>query len=215
MAEPGMQVQLVGMEEVVTACDRLAQTILAGGFRPEIVVAVARGGFVPARFLCDFLQIGRLTSIRVQHYQAGAHREAEARVTIPLAVDIRGTQVLLVDDVNDSGKTLAAASAHLAGFSPAAVRTAVLHEKADTVQAADFRAIAVREWRWILYPWAVVEDVGQFLRDMRPAPHSMEEIRQQLADRYGFVPSTAQLEQVLRFGRSGLRLPTDRHHPAK
>lgn len=207
MSETGsFHVQLVELEEVVDACDRLARTILASGFQPDIVVAIARGGFVPARFLCDFLRIGKLSSIRVQHYRAGAQREAQARVTIPLAIAIAGAKVLLVDDVNDSGKTLAAATAHLAGFSPAAVRTAVLHEKADTAQAADFRATAVKEWRWILYPWAVVEDVGQFLHDMRPAPQGMEEIRRQLRERYGFVPSPSQLERVLHFGMPGLEL---------
>lgn len=205
-----VKVQLVGLEEVVAACERLARVILASGFQPDIVVAIARGGFVPARFLCDFLQIGRLASVRVQHYRAGAHMEAQARVTIPLAIDIAGTKVLLVDDVNDSGKTLAAAFAHLAGFSPAAVRTAVLHEKTDTEQAADFRAITVKEWRWILYPWAVVEDVGQFLRDMWPAPQTVDEVRERLADQYGLVPSPSQLDRVLRFGNTGLALMTGR-----
>ena len=198
-----MQVQLVGLEEVVDACDRLARAILVSGFQPDLVVAIARGGFVPARFLCDFLQIGKLSSIRVQHYRAGAQMEAQARVTIPLSIDIMGANVLLVDDVNDSGKTLAVASSHLEGFAPAAVRTAVLHEKTSTVHAADFRIIMVREWCWILYPWAVVEDVGQFIHAMKPAPQNLEDIRERLAAQYGLVPSPAQLDRVLHFGRTG------------
>jgi hypoxanthine phosphoribosyltransferase len=205
-----MQVQLVALEEVVDACDRLARAVLASGFQPDTVVAIARGGFVPARFLCDFLQIGKLASIRVQHYKAGAHMEAQARVTIPLSIDIDGANVLLVDDVNDSGKTLAAASSHLQGFSPASLRTAVLHEKTDTVQAADFRVIVVREWHWILYPWAVVEDVGQFISDMRPTPQNLDEIRERLDDQYGLVPSPSQLDRVLHFGKTGLALKMDR-----
>lgn len=204
MTAPGvMQVQLVTLEEVVEACDRLARAIRASGFRPDLVVAIARGGFVPARFLCDFLQIGSLASIRVLHYRAGAQQDEQARITIPLTVDVSGAHVLLVDDVNDSGKTLAAASSHLAGFSPAAVRTAVMHEKTSTVQAADFRVITVREWRWILYPWAVVEDVGQFIRNMQPTPQSADEIRERLDLQYGFVPSPSQLDRVLHFGKIG------------
>jgi len=201
-----MQVQLVGLDEVVDACDRLGRALLESNFRPDIIVAVARGGFVPARFLCDFLQVRALSSIRVQHYQAGAQQEEQARITIPLSIDVKGANVLLVDDVNDSGKTLAAAASHLESFSPAALRTAVLHEKTSTLQTADFRVIVVRQWRWILYPWAVVEDVGQFVRDMRPAPRSLDEIRERLDDQYGFVPSPSQLDRVLRFGRTGLEL---------
>jgi len=201
-----MQVQLVGLEEVVDACDRLGRALLESDFRPDVIVAIARGGFVPARFLCDFLQVRKLSSIRVQHYRAGAQKDSQATITIPLSIDIEGANVLLVDDVNDTGTTLVAASSHLKSFSPAALRTAVLHEKTSTIQPADFRVVVVRQWRWILYPWAVVEDVGQFVRDMRPAPCSVDEIRARLDDQYGFVPSPTQLDRVLHFGRTGLEL---------
>ena len=164
--------------------------------------------FAPARFLCDFLQLGKLASIRIQHYRAGAHQEAEARVTIPLAVDIRGAQLLLVDDVNDSGKTLAAATAHLADFAPAAVRTAVLHEKTSTVQLADYRDSVIREWRWILYPWAVVEDVGQFIRDMQPPPQNLAELRERLAAEGGPPAKIVRADQWLAALKAG-RNPID------
>jgi uncharacterized protein len=205
MSEPGiMQVRQVELEEVVERCDRLARAVLDAGFVPDTVVAVARGGFMPARFLCDFLEIRKLCSIRVQHYAAGAHSSGEARVTIPLSADIAGARVLLVDDVNDSGETLAVAGPYLESFSPAAVRTAVLHEKSSTRHLADFRAEEIRQWHWLLYPWAMVEDVGQFIRDMHPAPRSVAEIRQRLLEQYGFVPSPAQLDRVLHFNRVNL-----------
>lgn len=200
MSEPAiMPVRPVSLEEVVEACDRLARRILASGFEPEVIVAVARGGFTPARFLCDFLRVGALCAIRVQHYEAGAQRGDRARITIPLSADIRGARVLLVDDVNDSGDTLNVARPYLEGFSPAALRTAVLHEKSGTGHLADFRAAEIRQWRWLLYPWAVVEDVGQFIRDMQPRPESAEGIRQRLKEQYGLVLSPVQLERVLHF----------------
>lgn len=200
-----MKVRLVELEEIVVGCDRLAQAILAEGFIPDIMVAVARGGFMPARFLCDFLKVSSLTSLRVRHYAAGAHKSGAAMVTIPLAADIGGARVLLVDDVNDSGETLAAARPYLESFSPAIVRTAVLHEKSGTKQLADFRAGEIRQWQWILYPWAVVEDVGQFIRNMDPSPTGVEEIRRRLMEDYGFAPSPAQLERVLRYNHIFLK----------
>ncbi|MCA1797774.1 MAG: phosphoribosyltransferase [Geobacteraceae bacterium] len=194
-----MQVDLVSLDEVVRTCDHLAQQIRESDFEPEVVVAIARGGFTPARFLCDFLHIGALAAIRVEHYTAGAQREEQARVTIPLAADIRDAQVLLVDDVNDSGDTLEAAIPHLETFSPAALRTAVLHEKADTTQPADFCATEIKQWRWLLYPWAVVEDIGEFIRKMKPTGQSEEQIQQRLQQQYGLQLSPQQLERVMRF----------------
>lgn len=202
MAEPTvMKVQLLSPDEVVDACDVVAKRILASRFRPEIIVAVARGGFMPARFLCDFLDLGTLCSIRVQHYAAGASKGKEARVTIPLATDIRGARVLVVDDVNDSGDTLRAARSYLEPLGPAKLRTAVLHEKLVTTCPADFSAGEVRKWRWILYPWAMVEDIAQFVREMVPAPRDAEETLRRLHACYGLELTPRQLTRVVYFGR--------------
>lgn len=202
MAEPTiMKVQLLSPDEVVDACDVLARRIRASRFQPEVIIAVARGGFMPARFLCDFLELGTLCSIRVQHYAAGASKGKEARVTIPLATDVRGARVLVVDDVNDSGDTLRAARSYLEPLAPAELRTAVLHEKLVTTCPADFSAGEVRKWRWMLYPWAMVEDVAQFLREMVPAPQGAAETLKRLQVTYGLTLTPSQLARVVYFGR--------------
>ncbi|MFO7581136.1 phosphoribosyltransferase, partial [Guyparkeria sp.] len=108
-----LPVQKVSTEEVVAACDQLCRTIRGAGFVPDVVVAIARGGFMPARFVCDFLGVSRLLSIKVQHYGAGAHMQQRAKVTSPLGSAINGERVLVVDDVNDSGETLQAARPYL------------------------------------------------------------------------------------------------------
>ena len=194
-----MQVDLVSLDQVVEACDLLARQIQESAFAPDLIIAIARGGFTPARFLCDFLHVGALAAIRVEHYEAGARRTEEAKVTIPLSADIRDAQVLIVDDVNDSGDTLKVAIAHVEGFAPAGVNTAVLHEKSNTTHAADFCSAEITEWRWLLYPWAVVEDVGQFIREMEPSPQDKSQIRQQLHQQYALQLSSQQMSRVLRF----------------
>ena len=194
-----MPVQKISVEAVVDASDRLARSVRESGFRPDAVIAVARGGFMPARFVCDFLGISRLLSLKVQHYGAGARAQARAEVTEPLGSQIRDARVLVVDDVNDSGETLEAARPYLEGLEPAAIRTAVLHEKANTACRADFVAETIDEWRWILYPWAVVEDVGQFLRDMQPAPSTRGEALARLEDQHGLALAEAELDRVLYF----------------
>ncbi|MBS0002623.1 MAG: phosphoribosyltransferase [Thioalkalivibrio sp.] len=194
-----MPVRLIGLGEVVEACDRVARALLNADVEVDTVVAIARGGFMPARFLCDFLDISRLLSIQVGHYEAGAQSAGEATVDYPLGGDIEGRRVLLVDDVNDSGDTLQAALAYLRDQSPAAVHSAVLHEKSTTACRADFKAEAMREWRWVLYPWAVVEDVGQFIRDMDPVPETRKAIHDALRERHDLVLDPSQLDRVLHY----------------
>ena len=98
--------ELISWHEVYRLCRKLSERIITSGYRPDLIVAVARGGYVPARLLCDFIGINELTSIRVEHYYPGAKKQTEARIRDPLSADIAGRRVLLVDDVNDSGDTL-------------------------------------------------------------------------------------------------------------
>ena len=55
--------ELVSLRTLYEFCYHLALKIRDSGYRPDIVVAIARGGFVPARFVCDFLGLSRLARI--------------------------------------------------------------------------------------------------------------------------------------------------------
>jgi hypoxanthine phosphoribosyltransferase len=208
VTEPGadrLPVERVTLDQVVRACDDLAGQVRCSGWRPELVVCIARGGLVPARFLCDFLGLSRLYCIQVRHYAAGARALRRAEVVAPLPLDLAGAAALLVDDVNDSGDTFAAAVPHLRARGAGELRTAVIHEKAGTAFAADFKSLRVTEWHWILYPWAQVEDVGDFLRALQPAPRSRAAAAAALRERHGLVLDQAELDRVLRC--NGLDLP--------
>jgi len=193
----GMRCELVSLQAVYDLSYQLACQIRDSGFAPDVVVAIARGGFAPARFVCDFLGIRDMTSIKVQHYGAGAQMEERAWVKYPLAADIRNQRVLVVDDVNDTGDTLVVARDHLASAGPTEVRTAVLHEKATSPVHADYHAAEVLEWRWIIYPWARVEDIGGFVRRMQPPPADGEAARARLSEDYGLELDTAEAERIL------------------
>jgi len=192
-----MHCELVTLQAVYDLSYQLACQVRDSGYRPDLVVAIARGGFAPARFVCDFLGIRDMTSIKVQHYGAGAQKEARAWVKYPRAADIAGLQVLVVDDVNDTGDTLVVAREHLLEAAPAEVRTAVLHEKATSPVHADYHAAEVLEWRWIIYPWARVEDIGGFVRRMQPPPDDNATVRRRLAEDYGLTLDAAETERIL------------------
>ncbi|MEM4018553.1 MAG: phosphoribosyltransferase, partial [Sulfolobales archaeon] len=55
--------KLVTWDEIVEWSMGLAETIKRRGFKPDIVIAVSRGGYVPARLICDFLLVDNLISL--------------------------------------------------------------------------------------------------------------------------------------------------------
>ncbi len=195
MAEK-LRCELISWAEVQRQCQRLALMIGDSGFDPDLIVAIGRGGYVPARLLCDYLDIMDLTSIKVEHYLPGADQQEQTSIRYPLRADIRDLDVLLVDDVNDTGDTLVAATQHLRSFGPADVRTAVMHEKTVTSISADYAARRVIKWRWLIYPWAVNEDVKGFLRQLPVLPESLEQMQQLLEQQYRIRLPLQRLEYI-------------------
>lgn len=172
---PGMPCELVTWTAVQRLAGSLAERIRTTGFRPAQMVAIARGGFVPARLLCDYLDITELTAIRIVHYHAGAERQRQARLVEGLGHALEGCNVLLVDDISDSGDTLALAREHLMCQGAGAVRIAVLHHKQSSQVVPDFHAQRITRWRWVIYPWAVHEDIGGFLRRLPQPPADVDD----------------------------------------
>lgn len=163
---PKVPVKLVSWNEIVEWARGLAEKIAESGWKPDVIVAVSRGGFVPARLLCDFLDITDLLSIQSQHWVEAARAAEKAILRYPYKVDMRGKRVLVVDDIVDTGETLKLARDFIEReWEPEEVRTAALQWISTVAKfKPDYYYIEVREWVWFQYPWTRLEDVSQFIR---------------------------------------------------
>ena len=195
MAEK-MRYELISWSGTQRLCLRLAALIKASGYRPDVVIAIARGGYVPARLICDHLGVMALTSIKIEHYLSATTKHKQAEIHYPLCVDIKDQHVLLVDDVNDSGDTLEVAINHLQTFQPHEIRTAVMHHKVVTHLPVDYYAKKIIKWRWLIYPWAVTEDVSVLLQQLSPAPKTIKDSQQQLFKIFGISLSQRHLKDI-------------------
>lgn len=191
--------ELVSWNRVYQLTHALALQIKNCGFRPDLIVAVARGGYVPARLLCDFLHVYELAGIRVEHYSKGARKHKSARLKYPLALDPSGMRVLIVDDICDTGETYRVVLEHMFEFSPHEIRTAALQHKRESGYEPDFIARRLRKWRWLIYPWALTEDVCGFIEQMQDRPNTLERMRSRLHEDYGIRLSTQRLRGILEF----------------
>ncbi len=59
-----------------------------------------------------------------------------------------------------------------------------MHEKKNTVFEADFSIEKLDEWKWLVYEWAVTEDILNFLKNDDMLQHSIETVRDHLAKKY-------------------------------
>src|SRR5207253_8788609 len=90
------------------ATRELAQTIVDSDFRPDIVLAIARGGLTVAGALAYALGVKNCFAMNVEFY-TGIDERLDVPVVLPPAldlVDVRGLDILVADDVADTGHTL-------------------------------------------------------------------------------------------------------------
>jgi hypoxanthine phosphoribosyltransferase len=141
-------------DDVQSLTETLAQKIVASGFRPDIIVAVSRGGFDPARILCDQLSVRRLASVQLEAYD-GMVKRPEPIIVLPVNADITGLKALIADDVSDSGASLLKAKEHVEEKGASLVKVATLHIKPWSSFVPDYYADSVDSW--VVYPWELKE----------------------------------------------------------
>ncbi|WP_336633244.1 MULTISPECIES: phosphoribosyltransferase [unclassified Microbacterium] len=138
----------------------LSRDILADGFAPDVVVAIARGGLLPAGAVAYGLGVKSCGALNVEFY-TGIGTVLDAPALLPPDLDLGylpGKRVLLVDDVADSGRTLALAVRMLVEAG-ADVRSVCIYTKPGSVATPDY---AWRETdRWIDFPWSARGTVAE------------------------------------------------------
>lgn len=190
--------KLVSWDEAYELARKLASKIKSSGYRPDLVIAIGRGGYVPARVVCDFLLHSLLTSIKIEHWDIAACRRAKVTVRFPLAVDIHDQRILIIDDVTDTGDTLKTAVDYVKGLGAGEIKTGVLQHKTTSSFVPDFCAEVIREWIWIIYPWAAHEDlVGFAEKVLSEEPSTSKDIRDKLKVQYGLAIDKGCLKEVL------------------
>jgi hypoxanthine phosphoribosyltransferase len=184
-------------EDIYRLCHQLARQLRKANFRVDVIVAIARGGYVPGRLLSDMLGVYDLTSFKIEHYQ-GVFKQQTAYVKYPLNADINGRNVLLLDDVCDSGDTFTVGAEHIHHCGKVnEMRTAALHFKTVSQYIPDFYAETVREWRWLIYPWAINEDLSSMIAKMQLDNSDVTLLQQQIKLWHDINVTDRQIEDAL------------------
>jgi len=133
----------------------LSLMIRSSGFKPDVIVGIARGGWIVARLLSDLLDIGDIASLRIEFYKDVASHRRSPIITQPVSMDVRGKKVLAADDVADTGSSLKAAVAHLLEKGAEEIRVATIHVKPWSNFIPDYFVDVTDEW--VIYPWEPFE----------------------------------------------------------
>ena len=138
-----------------------AKKIRQSGFKPDVIVGVTRGGWVPARVLSDFLGITDLVTVRVEFYLGVAETKNEPVLTQGVSAVVEGKKALLVDDVADTGKSLQLAREHVLQQGATEVRIATVYRKPWSVIKPDYYETETS--CWVVFPWETKETIRKIV----------------------------------------------------
>lgn len=145
------------------AARALAQQVVDSGWQPDVVVAVARGGLLPAGAIAYALGVKVMGAINVEFPPGTPHAQSEP-VLLPPLIDghaLAGRRILVVDDVADSGRTLETVMDAVVEIGGTEVRSAVVYVNPSSVVQPDYA------WRhsarWITFPWSALPPVSPWV----------------------------------------------------
>jgi hypoxanthine phosphoribosyltransferase len=111
----------------------MAREIAAAGYHDLLVVSILKGSFVFAADLIRALHAAGLSPevefLSLSSYKSGTVSSGEVTVVRDIDSDVAGRDVLLIDDILESGRTLAYARDMMRGRGARRVGIAVLLEK--------------------------------------------------------------------------------------
>lgn len=126
-------------------------------FTPDYILAVGGGGFIPARILRTYLDVPILVTSVCFYDDSTNEAMDEPRIIQELdPLLIKDKRVLIVDEVDDTGKTLDWLIGHLpkdAEYGIFVVHSKNKHKFADLPRDIPYIACQTTDDIWIEYPW--------------------------------------------------------------
>lgn len=142
---------LISAQEIRNRVDELVEE-MRYACRGEnfVMIGILRGSFI---FLADLVRAlyhhgvrPRIDFLTLESYGSGTESSGHVKVAKDITMDVQGAEVMLIDDILDTGRTLAFAREHLLAKGARSVQTCALLDKPDrrvVPFTADFRGFVI------------------------------------------------------------------------
>jgi hypoxanthine phosphoribosyltransferase len=138
----------VSWEDFHGICKGIAQAVYP--YRPEIILAIGRGGYYPGTLLAHILQT-EIFPVRVSRRIKDIVKYKEPRWLVKPPPEVKACRVLVVDEICGSGKTISMVKNEVEAMGADQVRSAVLYAHTWGASVPDY--IGLITDALLLNPW--------------------------------------------------------------
>ena len=130
------------------------------GIKIDKIIAISRGGLVASRILSDLLTV-KISHISISSYK-NLQQDQEPMISDVPKSNLKGKNILIVDDVSDTGKTLKRAVKYFKDLNVKNIYTTAPYIKPQTIQIPDFWVKKTQSW--IIFPYEIKETAKTFVK---------------------------------------------------
>jgi len=117
-----------------------------------------------------------MANIRIEFYTGLEKTAAKPTVTQPISAVIAGKNVLVVDDVSDTGESLKVGVEHVKEKGAATVKTVTIYLKPHSIFKPDFFFSSTSDW--IIFPWERLEATRLLIEEAKAQGRNLESVRE-------------------------------------
>jgi Predicted phosphoribosyltransferases len=159
-------------EQFYKDCLFLGKKIKQAHKKIDRIIAISRGGLIPARILSDFLQLS-ISNIVISSY-SNLKQLKEPKIIEVSEIDLKDKSILIVDEVSDTGKTFVRALKYFKEKPVKNIVTCAPYIKPKTQFIPDFYHKSIDAW--IVFPYDIRETYEAFLKEEKNKEKAKEKL---------------------------------------
>jgi hypoxanthine phosphoribosyltransferase len=137
-------------DELESHCINLYSKMVKDTYIPDVVVALMDGGAMAGLLISKMLRV-KLEPLDVNAYD-NVDVPMDTVEIAPFYGDITGKNILIVDDIWDSGRTMRAVKNYFY-IEAQSIRMATMFLKEGTIGEPNYHSALVKQGEWIVFPW--------------------------------------------------------------
>lgn len=161
-------------EELDGLCFQLAKQIMDKNEKYARLITLIKGGLAFSRTICDYLNIKNLSTMQISYYEDIEKTKEKPIILQKLPLNISGENILLFDDVIDTGHSLQVALDYLKSQNPKSITLVSLFLKEKSIIKPDY--FGAQTDAWIVFPNETRETIELLSKKWQKAGKTNEEI---------------------------------------